>query len=441
MSLGDEKSSNFSSATGIRRQNFVSLDRLADCIENDSCGPGEETVVILASYRFAGAEAGGTGGEEVWARSTMQAFRALNYTIIMTWGHMDTLMVYQRIPEMVPIILWEQGEFKRCQERNDENYLELEKYDIESPGDWQKGKKACMQTEEFPEGIPWWKSFMFLFWAQFGNPLGGKWVVAPEDYTYIRQNDEEHHYLGYSIEHRCMDHVTFSTREHRALILAKNDEYFEEDRNLFVGQLAEVRDQILPATIHGQHVKFDLLSTSGDEIPEGTTKETAEKGIFTIGRQPQKDWVEILARSKVLLGIGRPQLSPSPYDALCLGVPFINPVLIWDHDDPDNRVKWETQQDALKYTNEPYVYHVRAGDKEALASALQRAVDNPIGRYIPEPMRMENVIDRHRYLVEHDWQEEAKAWVHENHPETEQEWKYLTLDMPEYDAYGHIRRP
>jgi len=72
-------------------------------------------------------------------------------------------------------------------------------------------------------------------------------------------------------------------------------------------------------------------------------------------------------------------------------VPFINPILEWDHDDPDNRVKWETQQDALKYTDEPYVYHVFAHDAVGLAGALQRAVDNPIDRYIRElaPLRPE----------------------------------------------------
>lgn len=33
-----------------------------------------------------------------------------------------------------------------------------------------------------------------------------------------------------------------------------------------------------------------------------------------------------VASSKAMIGMGNPYWSPSPYYALCLGVPFINPV-------------------------------------------------------------------------------------------------------------------
>lgn len=268
---------------------------------------------MLASYRFANAEKGGTSGEEVWGRSSIRAFRQLNHTILITWGHMDTLLVYQHLPDMIPAILWEGGEFKRCQMRNETNYLELEAMEVESPGGWQKGKKACMQAEDFPEGIPWWKSFMFHFWPMFQNPLGGQWVLAPEDYSWINDDvPEAHFYLGYSIEPRCLNTPTFKLREHRALILAKNDDYFSDEKNLFRHKLAGVRDRVAPLVgADGESVPFDLLSTSGEQLEPGMRRETIEEGIMTIGRQPQMQWVEILARSKVLLGIGDPLLSPS----------------------------------------------------------------------------------------------------------------------------------
>lgn len=40
---------------------------------------------------------------------------------------------------------------------------------------------------------------------------------------------------------------------------------------------------------------------------------------------PQR-WLEEVGTSKVLVGVGNPWWSPSPYHALCAGVPFINPV-------------------------------------------------------------------------------------------------------------------
>lgn len=93
-------------------------------------------------------------------------------------------------------------------------------------------------------------------------------------------------------------------------------------------------------------------------------------------------------------------------------------------------MKWETQQDALKYTDEPFVYHVFAKDAQGLADALQRAVENPIDRYIREhpaeqlvadrtadKMHSENVMARHRRLVETDWHAAAKQWVNKNYRE------------------------
>lgn len=44
--------------------------------------------------------------------------------------------------------------------------------------------------------------------------------------------------------------------------------------------------------------------------------------------------------------------------ALCLGVPFINPVRDWNRDDPDNRDTWYSQHNGLHELSPPYVYHI-----------------------------------------------------------------------------------
>jgi hypothetical protein len=89
--------------------------------------------------------------------------------------------------------------------------------------------------------------------------------------------------------------------------------------------------------------------------------------------------------------------SPTPYDALCLGVPYINPILDviyftslrylstklhfqWDKNDPTNRDKWSGQQGMLKDFDPPYVYNVFRGDKEGFIKAIKDALANPIER-------------------------------------------------------------
>lgn len=288
-----------------RHENYDALDRLATCLESGTCGPGERKVILLASYHFGLSEDGGTGGEDVWARSTMTSFRALNYTMLMTWGHMDALFIYQSIPELIPVVLWEEGEFVHCAARNATNYSELENLENNAKGSWQTGKKACMQTEDYPQGIPWWKSFLFLFWDSDPNPLGQRWTVSPEDYDHMSISLKNHTYLGYSIERKCHAIPFHTRREHRALILAKDARYFVD--NAFAGHLKEAA-RTLPheATRHGDK-EFELLCTAGDKAGE----EMPEPGITSIGRQDQADWSDMLAMSKVLLGIGMPRISPS----------------------------------------------------------------------------------------------------------------------------------
>lgn len=65
--------------------------------------------------------------------------------------------------------------------------------------------------------------------------------------------------------------------------------------------------------------------------------------LKNVGLLPQADFYDAVSRSRVLVGVGLPLMfellyslcgttidrlcrSPTPYDALCLGVPFINPV-------------------------------------------------------------------------------------------------------------------
>ena len=54
--------------------------------------------------------------------------------------------------------------------------------------------------------------------------------------------------------------------------------------------------------------------------------EDPENGIINIGRMDPKAFGKELGKSKLLVGLGNPSVSPTPYWGLCLGVPFLNPV-------------------------------------------------------------------------------------------------------------------
>jgi DNA mismatch repair protein MSH3 len=99
---------------------------------------------------------------------------------------MDTLLIYQHIPDLVKTIIWEGEQLRRCIARNgtffDETAFPGEEL-IHSPGDWQNDlKKGCIKKEGYEEGIPLWKSFSFHFWPTNPHPLGEEWTLAPYDY-------------------------------------------------------------------------------------------------------------------------------------------------------------------------------------------------------------------------------------------------------------------
>ena len=133
------------------------------------------------------------------ARSSLEAFTALNYTLLYTYGHMDTLMIHQHIPDLVKVIIWESEQMRRCMARTGTNHdmtkLSDEEW-VHSPDDWQKDmKKGCMKRQGFEDGIPLWKGFSFHFWPTPSHPLGEKWNLAPYDYSNLRKN---HFHLGMS---------------------------------------------------------------------------------------------------------------------------------------------------------------------------------------------------------------------------------------------------
>lgn len=266
--------------------------------------------------------------------------------------------------------------------------------DPNSPNYEPHAEWKCAQTQDFPQGIPLWKMFGFHFWENTNeHPLGPQWTLSPEPYrTYpsLKSKFSEFNmYLGYSIEAYCGDVVPIAEREHRAYILAKVPEYFQPPRYAF-----------------SDHVFSDMKKDFGFDFAAGIGKAgnaLPDTGITNLGFMTLPEFRRQLGRSKVLIGVGRPRLSPTPYDALCMGLPFINSILDWDEKHPDDQTAWYSQHEGLINVGEPYVYNVRQGNETQFKTAITKAFENPIERFIPRRMSKPAMRARHRFLVEADW--------------------------------------
>ncbi|KAK6907327.1 hypothetical protein I203_101319 [Kwoniella mangroviensis CBS 8507] len=416
-----------------RTLNAPALERLAHCIETNTCGKDEEKVVILASFHFNNAMTGGTSGEDIWAKSTLDAFTSLNYTLLYTFESMDTLTLYQGLSDKVQTILWEGNQLDACVKRNSTNWETYE--NDHTSGKFQNASSislkrfGCIKTTDYQEGVPLEKSFTFHFWQGPANPLGRQFTLSPENYTLFNKGGEGNHYLGYSIESRCKAVSLPSSRHHRGMALGKYANYFNTSSSEWVWGKEDILGKAISSMPASEETgeKFEMIATGGHDDDKTGKHEDMYKGITNLGKLPQQEWYQTLASSKFLLGVGKPNMSPSPYDALCFGVPFINPIMSWNHSDPEDWTKWHTQHDALRPYGAPYVYHVQKENGDQLREAMQAALDNPITSYIPPPMTKESVKQRHRTLVETDWKPFAMAAVKSLYTDKDKEFPYLIV--------------
>lgn len=282
------------------------------------------------------------------------------------------------------------------------------------------------------------------FWNGPLGPLGRPFTVSPEPYHLWNTYSEEegqNYYIGYSVERTCMKtpYIPASERPRQAYILAKSLSYFQRPDYLLSD----------PSGNNATHLTDDFYAQLGEEIGMtwvGSFKLDAKPagalpppGVVQLDKLDRPAFQRKLAESGLVLGIGRPALSPTPYEALCLGVPFVNTIQGWDQNDPENRTKWYGQHDALLHMDmgEPYVYHVKMRDREGLKRAVKLALTTPIlrcvhtsfntgyvsnenthrapeinptflSRYIPPRMKMSAVVERVRDFLGTDWRPTAK---------------------------------
>ncbi|CAD6574752.1 MAG: hypothetical protein TREMPRED_001214 [Tremellales sp. Tagirdzhanova-0007] len=216
-----------------------------------------------------------------------------------------------------------------------------------------------------------------------------------------------------------MSIATPERKNHRGFILAKNPSYFQETY-AWRGILNSVTKATPAITdnITGESIPFTLLAMAGSVGESGEDSsippDEPHDRIKNIGTQDQQTWRENVAASKFMLGIGRPFLSPSPWESLCYGVPYINVILNWDKNSPWDKSRWWTQQDQLRRLGPPLVYHVHANNEAELQYAMANAAANPIERYIDPQMTLQAVAERQEALLSTELRSEAQKYIEQN---------------------------
>ncbi|KAF9530041.1 hypothetical protein CPB83DRAFT_905608 [Crepidotus variabilis] len=403
----NEKSRNY------HEWNDQTLRELHMCLERNDCGPNQRKVALLAAHWFEEAIVRGwRGGEGVWSLSMYKHLRAMGYTTLFANSFEEALAQYRMFPDLVQVVV-----------RN-------------RAGECHADSK-CVKGPSNPDGIPAWKIFDFEY---FPNPEGGhyhaslmkgKWILSANP---DKTNDTPLQYIGFSMEDECLQRPAkpLAERSHRIWVLMKQLTYVYDGRFAWNRSFFSTASSTDPSSpIHGvpftgawivdqhyqwkpelqgimediedrEHGVVNLLSRN-DALAQNKQDGEGKKG-----RMGPDEWEREVGNSKVMIGVGNPWMSPSPYHALCLGVPFLNPILNWDPRDKWNKAKWHTQHPSLNRYDPPFVYHVHKSDYPGFVNAIHSAINTEIPSFIPRHMTEVAVRNRVRHLMEHDWKEEAK---------------------------------
>ncbi|KAJ7505458.1 hypothetical protein B0H11DRAFT_1978816 [Mycena galericulata] len=359
------------------RQTLLDLTR---CIYNTTCSKQPRLVIFVSpEFHNNGILAGGPNRE----RSILRAFNSLNVSYVYSPNDMNWAQsVYALFPSQVRAVIFDPAALKSC----------------------FQDTRGCLRSPDNLQGIPAWKMFSYSYLpdGQPTSPLGFAWTLSPELFTRGQT------YVGYSIERSCRStpFIEPADRLDRAFILANLETYFWRTHNVWPAKYFEDVGQQLGAQFAAS---LDPVVARLDLYPETKGHHSVPTGLVELNGLSPQQWLEAVSKSKLLIGLWDPREMAEVFEALCLGVPFLNPIHDWDASNPTDTTKWLTQNTGLINLGPPYVYHVFAKDYDGFKNAIADALTHPIGSYIREDMTEAAVQRRVAAILDRDWKAEAQA--------------------------------
>jgi hypothetical protein len=168
--------------------------------------------------------------------------------------------------------------------------------------------------------------------------------------------------------------------------------------------LAKVGDKLKQGIIWGKDPKYyeghdALLKRVASKAP---LVSTATRTMFEhpnvkwVGHQSGEQWLELLAKSRFLLGMGHPLLGPSAVDAISLGCMFINPI----YKEPQLEARYASQHPYIAEIAPEYVCSYPEDEMEGLLHCVDRALSTTLKPFIPPELTKEGYLRRVKAIFE-----------------------------------------
>ncbi|KAL1406709.1 hypothetical protein Q8F55_008415 [Vanrija albida] len=149
-----------------------------------------------------------------------------------------------------------------------------------------------------------------------------------------------------------------------------------------------------------------------DRSEEDQAKHPLPKHVKNLGVLNAARFEEEFAQSRIMLGMGNPTLSPSPYRALAKAVAFGHP-----HKVKEGSTEWPfMQHDSMAKVPEPYVHQIEAYNYTSFVGAIRKGLRSPPTRPLRFLRMRRDVADRRLVaFVNADWRGEAEAILKARH--------------------------
>lgn len=120
-----------------------------------------------------------------------------------------------------------------------------------------------------------------------------------------------------TIEQACLANpvVPYEEREDGVLILAKHGGYLWSNQ---IKGISSAWPEVVQAMTD---INIELWLTAKPD----NWKRPFPEGMVSLGWQTPGEYRRKASSAKAMLGVGMPSISPSPYEALCAGVPVVLP--------------------------------------------------------------------------------------------------------------------
>ncbi|KAF8311079.1 hypothetical protein DL93DRAFT_2169297 [Clavulina sp. PMI_390] len=399
----------------MAKHNRRVLEALVDCVFAATCTHFQTKLVILDAFIFPHARDLLPKRDDYYSHSALKSLDSLGASYVFsnvntTWA----IEIHKLFPSLVHAVIFQEGDHIYQLSSCFASAITTNDADPESDI-----KNGCVQIPgRFPHGIPAHKLFGWgtdgWLTADFpGSPLGTAWTLVNEPFS------QGQTYIGYSIQEQCeasgpdrlFPSIPAAARpkdpHHHAFIHANLETYFWLHHNDWKPSWF---DRAVAATGVQAYAALDPEVARLRDYPITKGVWVVPKTLVELDRRKmsETDILTEMAKASIFVGLWDPLNMVQPYIALCMGVPFLNPIHSHNSEHPEDRSAWVVQNAALKWVDAPYVYNVFKTDEQGFQDALRGSVEKTFDSYIPPSMTTAAVRTRWAKFLDTNWLEKAE---------------------------------